>query len=1777
MATPAELEAFRKRKAAARGETYTPPPAGPAVAPVAPQPQAPMAEAAAPPVGPVVSTEPLAPLELAAVEQTVGASDAYFSALTGRRKEEALAKLKTDVSTAATFEDYSKMSRAISEIENAFVPGEIVDFVGSKAKKSSASAPLGLEMLSTAPARIPLNAPSVPQQTGGAALLAALRPQTMIGPVTARFQKDFEGGAAARAKQLFDDTAFAAGLKDKTPVEIAEARESLEAARAGMTKIIENNPEASDDDVIKQFKIEMEDLPAVLDGTSKRAPAIKSEPGRAPNAAAAIYGRQTTGATIPNLSGAQAAYLQASYLTAAPRLSEEASASLRGRLQTEEIATGGGLPSRGGTPTPVVYRKRTPEEVEIALRLELPKEIAKLQAPWWTTGGRDEIIRNPQKFATGGGAFETVYGTGATKEGFGAYALRLAMSPMNIASTVIVAGTTRGAEAAGRLAAGRVAGAASVPSVLAASREKKGGLAASLPDDFIGDVAEAVAGNRSATQAVGDIYKELGMSEGLGTSIGFALDIIAPPLLGVASSVTKGTGAVRAARASQAAGLIAGKTPLRAGLAAVGENLAEAYLWRSAAKGGAAVAGSIKVAAAEETGKLLAARQALRRGGEQIDDAAFKGARAVTAEADRINDALKTGDLSDIPDDLLKTIVTNAAARSDKLMDVLRADRAPDLKVSSLVLKELHRADPAVVEQAIGAVVSFDAFNKIQRAKGFAEFPDLVMMSKRFVGGPQAAIEVADAAKKTATAEAIRAVLEGKQIRSVASPVDTGRRVSQVVDVTDDEASILLQELDNFSNSGLLSAPEAQLIDNDLAQGFISIEGLRSIAEANVDRVIIKTGRGIEAGRIRPSTEAAKTSMLGRAVQAARGEGPVAEKIIKARLFTPPEMRSIFDGVLAKVQYVISDSTLNRQALDLSPAAERSINDFYASASKIDGQIKSVFKALQGDNPQLRAAYGLQSSGPVSNTEAMNALIRGRSTVDSAKFVDNVIHLALSGYKEVSSFSSMWMTRTFHTTNTDTYLTEAGAALRDAASARATDDLIAGVPSAEVVTGLLNEMRALLAVSDNTTATFRLSNQIPVDVKNISKYIGGALYGRELDILKVAAEQKILVDDAIGAVDALLPKAIKGVLGEFTGASLKEIVTGVNPTVDLRLNALRGQRLMIAGAINARKEGLAGSKGLLRGVLKELYPAIGGADSIEAAKQFLLETDDLSAAFQQHSSVFYSAAEQAMRRAGLNNMSSIDDVVDVTLRAAGDPAVQTRSLLTGQIIDDSLRKFASEEGFQKVMDQVASELPRNIGASQRILEATADALQFIGNVRYNAFLYLRPNYHVNNIVGAPAILHATLGTENAPLVTDFFHAAKSMEDGIGRAVGGSSNDLAFIDRSGRPFTYGDLREIGVNSGLFKTEQQVLFSKGSLDAIIDVAEEMSVPPGVMSALKSAAAFPADVGNSTDNLWRMSSFIKALREGKPVTVAQEIGKKSLYDFGSLTQVERDFASRFLIFYTFSRVAAEQLAKTLGNPASLSRFLKQAQLSKNINEILYEASGGKDTDVQRFLLKDKDLSRIAFNPKYVGTTKYLNFSPSLFASQDSFMTLAGILYAQNPLEVVAGGETGAFQFLDPLIKEFVAIIPEDEVKKRADRLRLVNPRQVALLQTVGGLPLFSDIIGPLVPIEPSRDTTVTYAGSEWQLDPASYARYKELNRFASVAGLQSTANYYGQLFTDVRMPGRENIMAAAGFGGRAVITPEQQEAAVLERQAQDIGEIKRAREEQMKVKTVKEIKNK
>jgi hypothetical protein len=442
-------------------------------------------------------------------------------------------------------------------------------------------------------------------------------------------------------------------------------------------------------------------------------------------------------------------------------------------------------------------------------------------------------------------------------------------------------------------------------------------------------------------------------------------------------------------------------------------------------------------------------------------------------------------------------------------------------------------------------------------------------------------------------------------------------------------------------------------------------------------------------------------------------------------------------------------------------------------------------------------------------------------------------------------------------------------------------------------------------------------------------------------------------------------------------------------------------------------------------------------------------------------------------------------------------------------------------------------------------------------------------------MSAPFILHSTLGAEGFPRLPALKDAVRAMEFGpVGMAVGAADDAVAFRDSIGRVFTYEDLRALGLRSGAMKTEQQVLFGGGVQGAVAEEAKRMEATSGkafpkkVWDYLLDLGSVPAEWANSTDNYWRMAALSEALRQGKPISVAQEIAKKSLFDFGSLLPEERAFASRALIFYTFARVSAVQTAKALASTSGAARFARQAALSRDVSELSNAIAGGDDYDVRKFYMTDKQYARIKLASTQVGSNQLVQMFPSI-PSQDAFMTMAGIMYASNPVEVVVGTETGLAQYLDPNLKYAIENAPEDaEYKKRADKMRIMDPRHVAALCDTEAMLPACTFFGDITPLNPTKETTATYQNHEWQLTEEGFQKYKLMKQIAEEMGWTSLASYYIPLAVGedkLQLPGKSRLGGAFGMNFSSVVTPEQQEETVLKKQADITAKRAKQREDQ------------
>lgn len=1584
------------------------------------------------------------------IKADVESKDAFFDTIGGKNKEQGLRMTASAIQNASSWEEANELRKIAEDIDKFYLPGEIVAFAGGKPVRQGEKEIFGMISAPDA-SKLPVNVRGAQPSFGD-----AFRPQIITGPV-ASDNKDYEQKVKPynRAKVLLPDSSFDSYVKENklSDSDKEKEKESFEAQRSALEALIANDPNESDESYLKQLQTELGDLPASLRGSSTRKPQIKSDPGAGGNVFGQIYGRGSTPGFIPDLTPAQAAYLQAYNKASQPRLLKEYKKKL-----TEEdidvIANVAGPPGRPGSMIETTTkRKRSPQEVEIEYKYQTPSKLAELETPWWATDDKEKILAEPEKYAKGNWLTGKTYPTGAIKEGFGGYALRMVLSPLNIVATTLASIPIRGGESLGRL--GEPDRGDETRSAIDIAREKRGGKAASLPDGYVGDLADAVMFNRSAAPMIRDNFKELGHNENLGFALGFGLDIIAPPVGGVPTAVVAGTKGFNAGRAIKAAELL-GPSPVIAGLSEAGSALRTAWTWRDIGKG-AIIPGSLKVLAAEKTGAALAERSRLMN--LPIEELTTDIQRQMVLPVDEIpatgsfwsgsKKLLERFEAASTNPEIINTILINAAARSQKIKNLIastitgRFQRGKSPKPDDLkgLLQSAMSIDPAAVTEAKGAVTAFDAYNVSAKAKGFAEFDDLVLVTSRFIAKPDAALKAAEAIKGTPLSAILRDIFTGKKPQVIPATEQMQKagyaRTVETFEVTEAQAQVIFKQTVIHTNTGRLRTSQAKSIITNAKQGRIAIDDIRKLADLQIEDQIMRTGTGIDVNTVKSGVKESSSKLeIGN------------EIIAKGRIFTPPQMRSVFDGITIRMKLALEDTAVAIGTLKLSPTSIKRIEELKSRTGRIEVEVRQLMKDLAKPNPELRRVYGLKESGPLSPNEVLEAVIRGRTAdklgrplpggKDTELFVGVIIKLLLSGYKDTPRFFNTFMERSWLAPSA-THLTTEGAAVVEVIKAGAVKALKDGGSAQDIIEGV---MRSLVLVRANPEHMTELGLAMkfldPVE-DDIGKLIGGAIYTREADKINDAIESTLKVDRTFN-----LPKQ----------------------------------------------------------------------SPVELAESL------------------------------------------ITAERTGPPPT---NIVNGRPINDSLTQFFKTDNFIPVMEALGKNLPKNKTVAQRFVNTIWSALELLGQIRYNTMLYFRPAYHLVNMVTAPFLVHAIAGMEGQ----SYLHAYGIAAETIGRKVGNSDlNSIAFVSDTGKPYTHRDILDLGINSGLLKSEQQVLFAQGTLDSIIeDVSKMKAVGAGRAKVItKYIANMPAEIASGSDNLFRTASLVQALKTGKPVSVAQDIAKKSLLDYGTLSPAEREFASRFFLFYSFSRTMAEGIIKSIGNPAAAARFAKQAGLLKDVQRLVWEQSGGDDYDYKRFYQSDKDLTRVVMaTDKNIQGTRYNRMLPP-FAHLDGFMQVANLMWQKDFTKFLVGTETGGGQWLDPLIKEIMTTNLPGSIKKRAEEKRLMAPEHVAAWHLAPDA--FEAVFGELTPLLMDKETTTTYKDREWQLSPEGYRTYSTMAKAAELAGLQSAYKSLSpSIFSGIERPqveGQvEGTLEAFGMKAQAKMTLAQQEEASLKDSAKTAQE--------------------
>ena len=234
-----------------------------------------------------------------------------------------------------------------------------------------------------------------------------------------------------------------------------------------------------------------------------------------------------------------------------------------------------------------------------------------------------------------------------------------------------------------------------------------------------------------------------------------------------------------------------------------------------------------------------------------------------------------------------------------------------------------------------------------------------------------------------------------------------------------------------------------------------------------------------------------------------------------------------------------------------------------------------------------------------------------------------------------------------------------------------------------------------------------------------------------------------------------------------------------------------------------------------------------------------------------------------------------------------------------------------------------------------------------------------PAYFVANFIGAFYQAYTSVGISGLGSMISFAASnprffKEVMTSMHGQIGSGKSPDtgrapLTFVTKDGRIYTpetfVREANTFGIGSSFVKAElaqtlQEDLerSSPGSTKRII---QEM----GLLSWRETMVDFT----QSLDNVFRVSMYMKEIGEGASSTTAAQRVRDAFYDYGDLTEVERQILRQVVLFYAFLRKNQAQITRVmLENPDRIARQIKFGYRSQQ--RALYQEEDTEEIAVEQ-----------------------------------------------------------------------------------------------------------------------------------------------------------------------------------------------------------------------------------
>ena len=822
------------------------------------------------------------------------------------------------------------------------------------------------------------------------------------------------------------------------------------------------------------------------------------------------------------------------------------------------------------------------------------------------------------------------------------------------------------------------------------------------------------------------------------------------------------------------------------------------------------------------------------------------------------------------------------------------------------------------------------------------------------------------------------------------------RVTSPGVKLDDATGKIVLSEVRRQQQFGKLPVTYFPVVDN-----FISYKDLRTLIDNNIDL-------GAAASKNAVTTEAVSRLAPRQALQ--------TTVPVEMRSFNHQTFKDIFDK-LSSVAGVNTPTYLK-----LNPTQRGLINEVTSKMSKIDVKLRNDIKKVMSDTAFREALTG--SPLPITRSEALAHLTFPKGadikSVDINRVLTDMSNsmLTTAGYKEdiFDVFSGLSLKRA-----TDIWSTE-GRALVDAAIARATPAIM------KDPTVLWTQMRSLhdeLATLATDAKNLKDPNTKVID---IVKNSGADVLPSELMVgTYYRAEAMRAVDDSLRNIVAsedleqpLSRLSSEGLLslGKNAEAKFKYIVTERLKSIVSDPNILKSSSVIDTGVLRA----------------------FGLDESRRVSSEVLAFADDYAKQIFNANDLKYS-----------NNIT--EQILDIRKSLDNADVYERAKIVLGNDIAAQLKSAFASSGSGTIETNIAEALRKYAGEGtiERASRLLSSALSTLLDLFYTSVLTLAPRFHMGNMLGAPALIYATTGKLPSPwsLVQASAivgRSGTSLGD-VSRLPGG-----AIIDAAGRKYTPNELWEA------FSTRTGESTSSLGLAGVQSRAVEAELAGGKLGPVSRGITIFKNTPTTEDLIWRMTVGIDALKQGRSLDDATELGRKALFDTGDITSAEKKIQSATM-FYSFARNNFVNLIKNMTDPTFFKRIVKIGATKRGAEGLVLDWNTS-DEDKDR-LKKIKELQ--AFAPTSTDTRIILGLAKPIdgkpvYIGTASDATLSALDMFGN---ILAGG--GSEIVGNMLRPETKALLNIDDARDLTE----VPAEQAWWLQSISdatGVPM-DELIGYLV----------------------------------------------------------------------------------------------------------------